>query len=433
MACRRHRRDCSRSRSLHGQAHRASFFRGGGLAGRPRAPKDWPQWGRPSGARLRRKEREGARYNNQDNNDRFEELNTNTDDSDADVDLDRNFRGDELHFTGADLGRLSKRKEYIYHSDSDRSDSGDESDLTENLHNTQLALRDKEEMLVETAMSRIKRAQELGKRNVKLSQPELNALKRKQQKDAELQAQAKRKERRRSSQLKPKKPQGKERVQEQRIEVPIAQYGFDSNPRRPPGMLITASSGEQSYAPLGYQPPIAISQLRSSRPGSRNTSSQSLLKQSPELPRRGERRASKPPSPRSPDSSSRSLPDDPNWMPRPRSSSALTGAPYYPESNYPYPYQAHTPRIPAQYGSASRGIASSPQTSSRDRLPRYDGLGTREASPRRHRRLSPNDPSSSSDDSSDAGVRVNVPYDGRNMDHRSVSEGTSKDRRGGRR
>ena len=339
-----------------------------------------------------------------------------------------------MHFTGADLGRLTKRKSRNYHSESEASYSDEESKVGGEDHNMQVALRDKEDMLVEKAMSRIRRAQELGKKNVKLSQEEMEALQRKQQKDAARQGQPKLKDRRRSGQNS-KKPTKKENKKERRVEIPLGQYEGE---RRAPGMLVTTTSGQQSYAPSGYQPPMPASQ-KGSRFGSRNASSQSLSRRSPEQTRRGERRNSKPPSPRSPDSSSRSLPDDPNWMPRPRSSSALAGAPYYPDPNPPYQYQAYSPplpQIPAQYGTPSRRIVSNPQTASRDRLPRYEGLANREPSPpRRRRRASPSESSSSSDDGSDAGVQVDIvsPYDGRGYDYRSMSEGTSRDAQARRR
>ncbi|KAL8918495.1 MAG: hypothetical protein Q9208_007302 [Pyrenodesmia sp. 3 TL-2023] len=47
----------------------------------------------------------------------------------------------------------------------------------------QVALRNKEDLLVQQALERIRRAQVLGKRNVKLTQPEIDALERKRRQD----------------------------------------------------------------------------------------------------------------------------------------------------------------------------------------------------------------------------------------------------------
>ena len=344
-----------------------------------------------------------------------------------------NFRSDELHFTGADLGRLSRRKDYAYSSDSDgssESNSGSENVGTGS--NTQLVLRDKEDTLVEKALARIRRAQELGKNNVKLSQAELDALQRKRKKDAERQAQ-KDKERARSGKTS-KKSSKKEKPNERRISIPIAEYEDSSRSNLSPGMLVTTSSGRQKFAPIGYPTPVPTASSKSSRSGSRNPSLQNLTRRSPEQTRRPERRGSKPPSPHSPSSSTRSLPDDPNWMPRPRSSSVLSGPQHYGHPNYPYHYQGHSPplpQMPAQYDANSRRIVSNPQPSTRDRLPRYEGLSAHPEASRSRRRATPSESDSDSDDDSDQGVSVDIvsAHDGRGYDIRQVSEGTSRDRR----
>ena len=296
----------------------------------------------------------------------------------------------------------------------------------------QLALRDKEDTLVETALARIRRAQELGKSNVKLSQSELNALQRKRKKDAERQAQKEQKERNRSSKS-GKKP-AKDKSNERRISVPVAEYGEGSRSHLPPGMVVATRSRHQQYDSPAYPTAVKPTSSKSSRSGSRNPSLQNLARKSPEQTRRSEKRSSKPPSPRSPSSSARSLPDDPNWMPRPRSSSAIAGPQYHTHPNYPYPYQNQSPPLPpmpAQYGAPSRRIVSNPQPTPHDRLPRYDGISVREPTSRRRQQATPSESDSDSDDDSDQGVQVDVisAHDGRGYDIRQASEGTSRDRR----
>ena len=69
------------------------------------------------------------------------------------------------------------RKAYAYQSDSSSSSaSSTDSDSSGNVSAAQIALRDKEEALVQSALARIRRAQEKGKLEVKLREDELAAL-----------------------------------------------------------------------------------------------------------------------------------------------------------------------------------------------------------------------------------------------------------------
>ncbi|KAJ6155062.1 hypothetical protein N7470_005628 [Penicillium chermesinum] len=80
-----------------------------------------------------------------------------------------------------------RRPEYEDYSDENESViNGGDYDLYDHQDSTvsyavQLAMRDKEDQLVETALERIRRAQMLGKKNVKLSKRELEALERRRQ------------------------------------------------------------------------------------------------------------------------------------------------------------------------------------------------------------------------------------------------------------
>ncbi|KAJ5760106.1 hypothetical protein N7520_007262 [Penicillium odoratum] len=139
-----------------------------------------PRWGRPPGARMGR--HNGGRPWEEDN--RVKEIIS----EDEDVfgrELVRNGRYPWQQEYG---GRVSRRRmEYEDLNDETESvmDGGDY-DLYENGDSTvayavQLAMRDKEDQLVDTALERIRRAQMLGKKNVRLSKRELAALERKRQ------------------------------------------------------------------------------------------------------------------------------------------------------------------------------------------------------------------------------------------------------------
>ena len=85
-------------------------------------------------------------------------------------------------------GRVPRRRsEYDDMTDETESVEGGEFDLYDHEDSTvayavQLAMRDKEDQLVDKALERIRRAQMLGKKNVRLSRRELDALERKRQK-----------------------------------------------------------------------------------------------------------------------------------------------------------------------------------------------------------------------------------------------------------
>ena len=293
----------------------------------------------------------------------------------------------------------------------------------------QIALRDKEELLVQKALERIRRAQMLGRTNVKLTQPELDALERKRRKDEAESARKKLEmrnvDRRRSS------GRSRDASREQKSSrtkskgyFPAYDGESSSSSRRgtPPGILFPGPAGLPAYSPLGYYPATTTSQGGSSRSGSRSASSHSLAQTSPHLPRAHRQRyspgpdsAQPSPVPHSPQSSRR-LPDDPNWIPRPRSASSVSGQPYPPDQ-----YQAYSPPLPQishQY-SQGRRVVSSPQPDAQ--YPRIRGEPqARSSDPsslrREHsRRSTPerdeNEEGSASDDDDGDGVQVDViPY-----------------------
>ncbi|ELR03931.1 hypothetical protein VC83_09038 [Pseudogymnoascus destructans] len=136
-----------------------------------------PPWGRPPGAKgskaRRRWERDQARYRESV---RVEELDSD-DSSDA---RGVAVNGYPARYSAIDVAPKS-RKAYAYQPDSSSSSSAsstdsDSSDSSGNVSAAQIALRDKEEALVQSALARIRRAQEKGKLEVKLREDELAAL-----------------------------------------------------------------------------------------------------------------------------------------------------------------------------------------------------------------------------------------------------------------
>lgn len=352
------------------------------------------------------------------------------------VGLDGAFVSDRLNFTGAELGRRSQRRKDSDYSDSEQS-SG-RSDISEDGagRTMQLALRDKEELLVQKALQRIRRAQMLGKTNVKLTQPELDALQRKGRKDQALEQQMAGKsssshsrviERRRSSgqsSSASKDQTSGKRKSKRYLSGYEGESSSGSRRATPPGILAPGSTGVPAFSPLGYYPASTIPQGRSLGSSSRSASSHSLARDSPPIPRSGKQRYSSGPDapqashkPRSP-LSPRSLPDDPNWTPRSRSSSSATKQAYPADTYFYQAYSPPVPQMPAHY-SQGRRIVSSPQPDVH--YPRIRGEAQAHPSESSSQqgelpnRVTPDgsdsDDDTDSDDDGDDGVQVNVvPY-----------------------
>ncbi|KAJ5130138.1 uncharacterized protein N7515_006177 [Penicillium bovifimosum] len=138
-----------------------------------------PPWGRPPGARMGRNTRGRAAWGEA----RVEEVDSDEDGYGRDL-----IRGGR-YTRGLDYeGRGPRRRpaEYVDLSDDSESADGGDFDLYDQGDSTvayamQLAMRDKEDQLVDQALERIRRAQMLGKKNVRLSKRELDALERKRQ------------------------------------------------------------------------------------------------------------------------------------------------------------------------------------------------------------------------------------------------------------
>lgn len=141
--------------------------------------------GRPPGVRLGRGQKHWSAQSWPEYDDRFEELETD-DDAMHGVGLDQGYRpkrfvSDELRFTGIDLGGAGgatrRRRSYEDYSNSD-DDEYDASTGLVRRGEHQVMLREKEDVLVERALERIRRARALGKTDVKLDPLELEALQR---------------------------------------------------------------------------------------------------------------------------------------------------------------------------------------------------------------------------------------------------------------
>lgn len=330
-------------RLIYGQANRHSFFRGGGLGGRPRTPQHMPLRGRPSGAR------QGKMRNERDKNlrelfgdRRLQEVDSDEEDGEG-VGLDESYFKDESYLAeAASVSRLRNRRVCINKYASERSEDEDDSD--DGIGNMQLVLRDKEELLVRKALEGIQRAQILGKKNVMLTESEYDALERKRKRDEaarKVAAPSPRTKGRRRNGVQLTETARDQRGSSVRIKTSILNYDNEELPRpevaTPPGILVPGANGSLSYQPFRDS---AVSQrpfYLSSRSGSRSASSNSQQPTTPPVrssqyyqPQMGftlAQGSSRLSSTAQPNHLSRRLPDDPNWTSRPRSASSQTYPP----------------------------------------------------------------------------------------------------------
>ncbi|KAI9739748.1 MAG: hypothetical protein M1834_006468 [Cirrosporium novae-zelandiae] len=322
------------------------FFRGGGLGGRPRTPYDTPQWGRPSGARPGRKEKKWGRE--WEEHSRFEEVGSDEDNGDG-VGLAVGFRrgkrhvSDELRFDGIDLGsrRARQQVDYDYEGETDYSDEVGYADEAEHQRAiaAKIALREKEDLICDKAMYRIRRAQAKGQPDVNLTREELDALEHRRQRyqvdEARSANKAPKVKSRRVSGTPPTRA-----IEPSRHKHRPSTGSNRSDPQTPP-----YSSSSVTRVPVGYY------SNPSSAGGSRTPSQSQQKPPSPFLPY--------PPSPtyldsqsyqwyypgqesyqsQHPGSSSSSPrpPDDSSRHPRARSTSNLGAHSAEPVRQYPYP------------------------------------------------------------------------------------------------
>lgn len=183
----------------------------------------------------------------------------------------RRFASDPLRFTGIDLSSGSQpRNGYAYqHSDDENDSTEDDSEVASEEEEdeddeNQALRRELDEALVQSALSRIRRAQAKGKADVKLNKEELAALERRRKR---LQAEAEAAKRRGGGDRKRKE-------KEQRYAVPLSQF---DDPQ-------SGSEQNQLAPPMGRFPPPNASHSRP-RSGVSSTSStrrpQSIVRDSP--------------------------------------------------------------------------------------------------------------------------------------------------------
>ncbi|KAI9744055.1 MAG: hypothetical protein M1818_002207 [Claussenomyces sp. TS43310] len=323
-----------------------------------------PPWGRPSGAKeakqRRRWERDQAL---RAEHIRIEELDSDDTDTQGIGYEKRRFVSDPLRFTGIDLSSKSmSRRDYAF--DETDSDSDSEDDGIESAQ--QLALRDKEEALVQSALARIRRAQEKGKLEVKLNQDEVEALERRRRRLQSAGTTSKSKKGSGSS-------GGSENERRRRsdramVTVPIMppearrrsgnyrQVSPPASPRNmpamaPPGMRVEGPEGAAAYVPIGYGS-VASARGSPTRPRSSSSLHRGSQRTSPPVPYQayssGVRHVSEGNLPTSSTTSRRTLPDEEGWLPGSRRSSASS------QTHAPDPLEYHVDsgaplHLPSQY------------------------------------------------------------------------------------
>jgi hypothetical protein len=395
---------------------------------------------------------------------RVEEVEDSHDDEDG-VDVDtravgRRFASDELHFTGIDMGAgrtRRRRTKNAYDEDSDDSDMSTEGEYgagpsNEYGQNMQLMLREKEDLLVEQALERMRRARELGKTNVKLTRAQIDALERAERRQRLAAPPAKAPKSKKPAQTRPKMVEKKSSKSDRSSgnspsmkTIEPRRRGKSSTGTREAAPLpypvlpdepYGVGSGALMYAPQGYYgppaapvgyygQPAAQPLSTASRPGSRTASSQSLRQQqshTPPLPQyqhpyQQGRYYSNPdayqtrPPPDRAVTYPRPDPADPNWEPRARSSSSLVSYPIDRYESAAYSSQAPAPlrfdpNDPRFASPQARRVASGPPDMYLSQAPGHhppqDGL----VQPGNGASATEGDDDEDSDD--DAGVQVNV-------------------------
>ncbi|TRX96702.1 hypothetical protein FHL15_002368 [Xylaria flabelliformis] len=232
---------------------------GGGLGGRPRAPRFAPSRARPPGR--------GQRGYAAPEDDSWHTSHRVVEELDSDMDAqgaltttrrgDRRYAGDELRFTGIDLGAGRSRNKYAYqHSDEDNELTESDSQATTSNETEDEAQAELENALVQSALARIRKARAKGKQDVKLNKGEVAALERRRKR---LESEAKAKDRKRKE-------------KERRVAVPLSRFDSAlSNPGGPTtsddtlarqSPVSTMPVQSQSGPPMGLFLPPSTSQAR---------------------------------------------------------------------------------------------------------------------------------------------------------------------------
>jgi hypothetical protein len=304
----------------------------------------------------------------------------------------RRFVSDELQFTGIDIGAARPRRRRTinaYEEDSYDSGDSDEDEYSASPSDelgldVQLILREKEDLLVEQALERMRRARELGKTNVKLTRAQIDALERVELRQRLAAPPAKAPKSKKGVQTRPKLPEKKSSKSDRSSGNSPALKALEPSRKGKglagardtallpypvlPDETYGIGSGALTYGPQGYYGPAAALQgyyappiaPPSPRPGSRTASSQSPRQQQPHTPPlpyqhpyqhpylQGRYYSNSDPYQTRPPSAHaaaypRPDPSDPNWEPRARSSSSLVSYPVDRYDSAAYPSQAPAP------------------------------------------------------------------------------------------
>lgn len=187
----------------------------------------------------------------------MEELNSDGEDvRGVGVSSGRRFASDSLRFTGVDMG--NKERGLVRKGDyQDSEDEDDDSDSSEDEEFEQyladLAVHDREEALVQSAMYRIERAKAKGRTDVDLNDEEIAALERRRKRDEA---------------AKKKKSGTKKRKDSSRVAVPLTQLDPSSRKKKTPSVSsqsrarqssstsnLTEDQDRSSRTATGYFPP----------------------------------------------------------------------------------------------------------------------------------------------------------------------------------
>jgi len=268
----------------------------------------------------------------------------------------QNFTGDELYFTGYDLARARS----LGNSSSDNMGYGEEYGYSDEEEQWEierqryaaylLAVRERDEALVQSAQEKMREARVRGKSNVNLSQQEVDALERRrlQQQPEPLapRTPSKGKSSRSSSAAslsteKPKKKTNrlfsapapktnKSRSSKSRSRDNSMDSSGGSTPQNPPpGFMVQGPNGQPMYAPIGYFPPYADGgrpPSSHSRPASASRKPQATPSYDPYSPYQSSRYLSRPEVYRPSSSSPRRSPDE-LYVPRHRAASSAQFSP----------------------------------------------------------------------------------------------------------
>ncbi|KAF4968164.1 hypothetical protein FSARC_4440 [Fusarium sarcochroum] len=241
----------------------------GGLSGRPQAPEFAPQWGRPSRRRRRRTDGDAAPRGRRDGDVRVEELSDEDQTDTQGVGISSGtmtrFASDSLRFTGIDMGGGYQDSE---DEEDDDSESSEDEEFEQYL--AQLALKDREEALVQSARYRIDRARAKGRTDVDLNDEEMAALQRRRERDEAEKKKKKSSKKNRGSRVAIPLTQLEPSSRKKKAPPVSHQPGQLSRPRQSSSNSNLTEDQDRQYPPMGYFPPPATA----GRPRSGTASSQ---------------------------------------------------------------------------------------------------------------------------------------------------------------